>query len=146
MASEMAQSGFVNITNIDISPTVIAQMKERYKDDERLQWAEMSVCAMTFPDSHFDLIIDKGTTDAIMCGLDWEEVIVPAVSEIFRVLTNGGKFILVSFGPPSQRLPAIRKIRRNWCCRQVIHIPALEGGPAETRSYVYVFEKGGQNP
>jgi RAT1-interacting protein len=141
MAADMLQSGFSRIVNIDLSAIVISQMREKYQNEVKLEWYEMDVTKMSFPNNSFDLIIDKGTIDAILCRMDGEELVEKAVSEIFRVLANSGRFVFISFGSPSQRLPVIKKIRRNWTCKPVVVIPPEPGDPKETQTYIYVFEK-----
>ena len=59
----------------------------------------------------FDIAIDKGTMDALMCekGDVWEPSaklihdVKLEVDEVVRVLKPGGKFIYVSFGQPHFR-------------------------------------------
>ena len=55
---------FRDITNIDISEVVIDQMKEKHSDLP-MRWEVMDATNMTFPDETFDLVIDKGTFDAL---------------------------------------------------------------------------------
>ncbi len=71
----MYKDGYENITNIDISSTVIAQMKERYKDDFPnlkctlslfLLVDVMDARKLTYAPASFDMVVDKGTLDSIL--------------------------------------------------------------------------------
>ena len=71
----------------------------------------MDVKDLKFEDSSFDVAIDKGTMDALMCdrGDVWspdEELIktvAQEVDEVVRVLKVGGQFIYITFGQPHFR-------------------------------------------
>jgi ubiquinone/menaquinone biosynthesis C-methylase UbiE len=141
MSADMLKSGFQKVVSVDLSPIVISQMKEKYKSEQRLEWLEMDATKMAFENGIFDLIVDKGLLDAILCRIDGDELAEVAVSEIFRVLAEGGRFILISFGSPGQRLPVVRKVRRDWICNPVIVVPPAVGDPKETKTYIYVFVK-----
>lgn len=56
-----------------------------------------------FPDASYDVVIDKATLDAIMCGEGSTDKVVAALSEVQRVLKPGGTFISVTHGSPDQR-------------------------------------------
>jgi EEF1A lysine methyltransferase 4 len=56
----------------------------------------MNVCAMPFPDSHFDAVIDKGTLDSLLCGEGTTAATGRYASEISRILKPGGSFVVVS--------------------------------------------------
>ena len=43
-------------------------MIERYKDKPTLQWQQMNVTSLDFPDETFDVVIAKATFDAVLCG------------------------------------------------------------------------------
>jgi ubiquinone/menaquinone biosynthesis C-methylase UbiE len=63
----MFDEGFQNITNIDISPTIIKTMTDKYKDKgPTFKYLQMDVRAMDFADNSFDVVIDKATLDSIL--------------------------------------------------------------------------------
>jgi ubiquinone/menaquinone biosynthesis C-methylase UbiE len=69
LSFQMWQAGFKNMVNIDISPSVIQQMKKEFPD---LEWEVMDATKMTYKDSEFDAIIDKGTLDALISGKNYD--------------------------------------------------------------------------
>lgn len=93
LPAQLHGAGFRRITNIDISPAVIVKMEAR-SQGLGLVWRAMDATQMTFDDCCFDVAIDKGTLDAMMCG----DVAVASamVAEVWRTLVPGGIFILVS--------------------------------------------------
>lgn len=67
LSEEMFDEGFQNITNIDISSTVVKAMNEKYKDKPTtFKYLQMDARAMDFPDNSFDVIIDKATLDSVL--------------------------------------------------------------------------------
>lgn len=101
--------------NIDISKVVIEQNIERYKDKQGLQWKQMDVKALEFPDQSFDAVIAKATFDAILCGEGSTTAIAKMCSEVSRVLKPGGVFLIVSYGVPENRLNYLEKDNLyNW--------------------------------
>lgn len=100
LAEELHVDGYRNVTNVDISATVISQMAKRHSSLGQ-QFLQMDITKMTFPDESFDVAIDKGTFDALYSGS------LPAVSagvaEIKRVLKPTGVFICVTFGNEATR-------------------------------------------
>jgi len=68
LSEQMYTDGYFDITNIDFSGEVIKIMKERCKSMEQMKWLEMDVMNMNaFENEKFDVVIDKGTLDAILC-------------------------------------------------------------------------------
>ncbi|CAO3608709.1 unnamed protein product [Cunninghamella blakesleeana] len=114
---DMYKDGYKNITNIDYSETVINNMKERCKDMPEMKWIEMDIKDLKFDNESFDVIIDKGTMDALMCdkGDVWdpsEELIQEVkgeVDEVQRVLKVGGVFLYITFGQPHFRKPHLTR-------------------------------------
>ena len=69
LSQEMYDAGFKNIVNIDISSVVIKQMSELNKDRTKMVWQIGDVTDMPeFQDNSFDILIDKSTIDALLCG------------------------------------------------------------------------------
>ncbi|KAI6103090.1 S-adenosyl-L-methionine-dependent methyltransferase [Pisolithus croceorrhizus] len=111
-SEDMWDDGYKNIVNVDYSAVVIERMQARNsKTRHEMQWHEMDVRSLTFPDSAFDVAIDKGTMDAMMTSSSdvWnppEQVVndcVAEVSEVLRVLRATGSFIYITFGQPHFR-------------------------------------------
>ncbi len=60
---------FTKIVNTDISSVCIAQMAHRNAQlRQELEWVVMDCRKMDLPSDAFDLIIDKSTLDALLCG------------------------------------------------------------------------------
>jgi EEF1A lysine methyltransferase 4 len=117
LAEEMRNDEWYGeIVNVDFSPVVIEQMKKRYsqsgleaKDMEELGHTMKFICGditegLPFENESFDLIICKGTFDAILCGVGSIDI-KTVVAECARVLASGyGCFFVVSFSNPDCRV------------------------------------------
>ncbi|KAF9269069.1 S-adenosyl-L-methionine-dependent methyltransferase [Marasmius fiardii PR-910] len=113
LSEEMYEDNFKNIVNVDYSAVVIEQMQRRHNQERpEMQWHEMDVRELRFPDDSFDVVIDKGTMDAMMTakGDIWnppQQVVddcTREVQEAVRVLRKGsGLFIYLTFGQPHFR-------------------------------------------
>ncbi|XP_055919548.1 eEF1A lysine and N-terminal methyltransferase homolog [Eupeodes corollae] len=99
LSMDMYDSGFKDITNIDISPVAIKKMIEMNgKERSDMKFIQMDATAMSFEDESFSVVFDKGTLDALMT--DNSEQVRKTVgayfSEILRTLRNGGRYICIS--------------------------------------------------
>ena len=102
----MYEDGYQEITNIDISFTVIKQMIEKYKETiPNMTYKQMDVRQLQFQDGAFDCVIDKGTFDSVCCGDGAGPNAAQMLSEIHRVLKPNGVFICMSFGKDQLRMP-----------------------------------------
>jgi ubiquinone/menaquinone biosynthesis C-methylase UbiE len=63
----------------------------------------MDARKLEFQNERFDLIVDKGTIDSILCADDAEVSAAKAISEISRTLISGGVFIMISHAGPEHR-------------------------------------------
>ena len=133
MSSELQQKDVKMIVSIDVSKTVISQMAEKYKENKNLLWYEMDCTDMSFKDELFDVVLDKGTFDAIFCGDNSISNILSSLSEIWRVLKNNGFFIEISFGKPKDRLNCFKKSDENWKFFDPMVIM--------NNAYIYVLQK-----
>jgi len=85
-----------------------------------------------FANASFDVIIDKGTLDAILCGTDSMKHSTSMLAEMHRVLKPGGTFFIISYGEPKTRLIYLDKPRYNW----MVSHQMIEG-----KRYVYTMRK-----
>lgn len=90
--------GYGNILSIDILPECIEKMAEVYKNESRLQWDVYDINMIHdnsngYEGSTYDIIIDKGTFDAILV----EGSVVYMLGEIKRLLKTRGVYFLCSF-------------------------------------------------
>lgn len=69
---------------------------------------------LEFEDNSFDLIVDKGTLDAILCGDDSAINSALALKEMCRVLKSGGKLLIFTYGKPESRLCYLKKDDYDW--------------------------------
>ena len=114
LSEEMYDDGFVNITNIDISPSVVAAMSERSQHRTPMAYHVMSVMNMAeLQGDSFDAVIDKATLDSIMVG-DGAQFNEKILAEISRVLRPGGVYINVTFAQPANRNGLFDKQKYSW--------------------------------
>lgn len=103
LSEQMYDAGFHNIINVDIAPTIINLMKEHHDKKEKfMEWTVMDCTDMPFKDQSFDLVIDKGTVDAVICGDDLTPVLT-MLREMCRVTKISGHTMIVSNAAPQSR-------------------------------------------
>lgn len=135
MGVDMLNEGFNHIVNIDISNTVIEQMKKRYLEEKRCNWISMDCTQLEFKENTFDAVIEKGTIDALVCKKDQGSSIHKFLEESYRVLRDGGVFLSISFGKPSLRLNYYREVNLKWQVQDPIEIPKI----MIPNQYYYLF-------
>merc|ERR1719401_3174691 len=66
MSEKMYRSGFEDITNVDISQRLLDNLRSRLAAAmPRMRWLHMNASALRFEESSFDVVLDKGTLDAL---------------------------------------------------------------------------------
>ncbi|KAH8923113.1 S-adenosyl-L-methionine-dependent methyltransferase [Atractiella rhizophila] len=113
LSEEMYLDGYTNIDNIDFSEIVIENMKQRYSNQEwkGMRWIIADIRDLPFEKKSYDVVVDKGTMDALLCykGDIWNppqdvvENVEKEMAEVRRVLKDDGVFIYVSFAQPHFR-------------------------------------------
>jgi len=95
MSEKMYLDGFERIENIDVSEKVIAQMQEKYGNMfPKMKWKTMDASEMEYSNDSFDVVMDKGTFDAI----EGNTVLLHKVMrEAHRTLRAGGLLMSVTF-------------------------------------------------
>lgn len=85
MTQEMFHDGYLNLFSIDFSPVCCRLLVERYeKEGIPIETRCCDVRSMSFNDGSFDVVVDKGTLDCLLCS--GEEEGVRMLSEVSRVL------------------------------------------------------------
>ena len=70
---------------------------------------------MSFKDGSFDIVIDKGLIDAMICSDGAAQNVQSMLSEIYRVLSPSGVYICVSHGKTDQRKKYLKNLKKyNW--------------------------------
>jgi len=146
LPEKLYDDGYRSITNVDNSGVVIRQMIERNTHRSEMTWLEMDATHMTFGDSAFDIVIDKGLLDALYCMVidrnalsnryckdNSTRVIAAYLKEVVRVLAPGGTFVCISFGAPDKRLGFLEM--QQWTVN-FIEIPSQD--PSGKANYAYI--------
>jgi hypothetical protein len=55
------------------------------------------------PNEEFNVAIDKGTLDSILCGENAVPIGDKYIREVFRILSNNGVFICITYGDEEHR-------------------------------------------
>ncbi|WWD00496.1 hypothetical protein V866_007412 [Kwoniella sp. B9012] len=138
-------NGWESIVNIDYSKIVIDQMKDRHSVSRpKMKWLEMDILDLGFEDESFDMVVDKGTMDAMLTtkGDPWNpdekdiRTCTQEVTEAIRVLRKqpGSKFVYFTFGQPHFR-------KRYMENRPGFKLSHREIGPPEGFAYfMYILE------
>ena len=139
-SEKMYDEGFTHNYNIDICKNVIDFMRERNKDKKGLHFDVMDVCEMAYKNETFDLIIDKSTIDALLCGDHSFMIVAKMLKEISRVLKTGGYYVLISYGKPESRMIHLERDHLAFET-QIYTIKRQEEGEQEKIHYVYICKK-----
>jgi len=69
VCEDMYDEGYTQIWNMDISAVCIDHMRLRNQTRRpSMLWEVMDVRDLKYPDEFFDMILDKSTIDALLCG------------------------------------------------------------------------------
>lgn len=74
------------------------------KSRPELKWNVMDVRDMSYQNEFFDMIIDKSTIDAMLCGNYAYLNVAQMLKECQRVLKVGGTYMAISYGLPENRM------------------------------------------
>ncbi|XP_054240358.1 eEF1A lysine and N-terminal methyltransferase isoform X1 [Indicator indicator] len=134
-----------DIVNIDISDAVIRQMQERSGSKRpKMSYLVMDMFQMDFPDAEFQVVLDKGTLDAILTDEE-EATLVKAdkmFAEISRVLQVGGRYLCVSLAQAHVLKKAVEYFsQEGWVVR--VHQVASSGDKQQfvLPIFIYVMTK-----
>ncbi len=94
-----------NVTNIDFSENAIKIMEDRYKEQKvEMKYKKMNVTNMEeFTNESFNVVFDKALLDSVICGENALPIVDKMINEIYRVMVNGGFYIIISNGNEETR-------------------------------------------
>ena len=94
-----------NVTNIDFSENAIKIMEDRYKEQKvEMKYKKMNVTNMEeFTNESFNVVFDKALLDSVLCGENALPIVDKMINEIYRVMVNGGYYIIISNGNEETR-------------------------------------------
>lgn len=117
LSAHMWLDGLTNLVSVDYSEVVILKMKLLYDSQPDLA-ATFQVADCRYmddtPDGAYDVIVDKGTLDALLCGSDSHKHQLALLVELHRVLKPGGVFLLITYGQTTSRLPYLERPTYDW--------------------------------
>ncbi|CAB9508293.1 Thiopurine S-methyltransferase (TPMT) [Seminavis robusta] len=103
----------IHVTLLDNSPICIEQLKAQYRQSDHVACVCASATDMSssqsLVDSSFDSIVDKGLTDAFMCGEGWETSVQALLRESSQIVKTPATYLLVSY----KMTPAVQTIFQN---------------------------------
>ena len=150
LGEDLSEEGYEDITNIDFSQTVITLMEEKYRETfPRMVFRKMDALNMNdFQDGMFNIVIDKGTLDAVMCSDNYVINARKMISEVYRVLIPGGKYICVTYGDPEHRKKHFETQKWEKILTEKVNKPATSVKESKQQStddknihYVYILTK-----
>jgi 2-polyprenyl-3-methyl-5-hydroxy-6-metoxy-1,4-benzoquinol methylase len=138
LADEMHKDNFTCILNIDFSSVVIAQMQAKYPDQH---FEELDVLQMPYHEK-FDVVIDKGTLDSVLCGDNPSPNSFNMLCKVSESLKPGGTYIVISHTQPAQRLNYLAKDEFNWQVDvETLQRPVVAGEGESIVHFVYFCKK-----
>nr|XP_034978267.1 eEF1A lysine and N-terminal methyltransferase isoform X2 [Zootoca vivipara] len=148
LSEQLYDEGYQDITNVDISEVVIKQMQKRSAHlRPKMTYIVMDVLQMDFPDEHFQVVLDKGTLDALLP--DEEETTLSRAemmfAEISRVLQFGGRYLCVTLAQAHVSKMAVEYFSREGWMVRIHQVSGDKAGTSEGEFalpiFVYVMTK-----
>ncbi|KAH8400549.1 hypothetical protein KR222_006179 [Zaprionus bogoriensis] len=129
LSMDMYDTGFRNITNIDISPVAIKKMIEinaRKRPD--MNFIQMDATAMSFSDESFSVALDKGTLDALFVddNESTKAIVERYFSEILRTMRNGGRYVGISLLQEHIVNYLVEFLPQHNCMLRIVHCLDVE--------------------
>ncbi|XP_061681831.1 eEF1A lysine and N-terminal methyltransferase [Syngnathoides biaculeatus] len=118
LSEQLHDVGYKNLTNIDISETVVSHMNQR--NNERrpgLTFQQVDATQMPYEDACYQSALDKGTLDA-MASEEGGALASNMLTEVSRVLTIGGRYVCITLAQESViRLAVEHFVQLGWGVR-----------------------------
>ncbi|XP_017005386.2 eEF1A lysine and N-terminal methyltransferase homolog [Drosophila takahashii] len=129
LSMDMYDTGFREITNIDISPVAVKKMLElNAKTRPDMKFLQMDATAMTFPDESFSVALDKGTLDALFAddAPETRLIVENYFKEILRTMRNGGRYVGISLLQEHILNFLLEFLPKHNCMLRIVHCLGVE--------------------
>jgi len=111
LSQDVYADGYTNLQSSDISAAAIEKMSEQTAGTmPGARWFVDDVTAMNVPSQSVDVVLDKGTLDAVLIAPSPFVNAAKMLREVQRVLRVGGAYLLATHGrgdPDAWRLPLL---------------------------------------
>eukprot|EP00927_Polykrikos_kofoidii_P001191 TRINITY_DN10434_c0_g1_i1.p1 TRINITY_DN10434_c0_g1~~TRINITY_DN10434_c0_g1_i1.p1 ORF type:complete len:253 (+),score=57.35 TRINITY_DN10434_c0_g1_i1:93-851(+) len=136
VAEVMADTGFTDVTSVDVSPSVIEANKAKYEGNPALKFVVGDVFAMKdFKTNTFDAALDKGTWDAIA-----KKKSKDMLKEVRRVLKKSAVYLVLTFSKPENALDYLLDWRVNWKVEYFVKTPnPFHKGEGDSLTHFYLY-------
>ncbi|XP_008829506.1 EEF1A lysine methyltransferase 4 isoform X5 [Nannospalax galili] len=129
LSYELFLRGFPNVTSVDYSSVVVNAMQVCHAHVPSLRWETMDARALSFPSGSFDVVLEKGTLDALLAGepdpwtvsSEGVHAVDQVLSEVSRILVPGGRFISMTSAGPHFRTRHYAQSRYGWSLRHATY-------------------------
>ncbi len=99
------------IVLLDSSPTCLDQLMKLYGSDMKYVCGDAIKLERFFPEERFDIIVDKGLSDAIFCSEGWNGPLEKLYQGAANILHPGtGKYLLISYKLSSSTKEFLRQV------------------------------------
>jgi hypothetical protein len=100
---------------VDYSAPCVEHMRHRNASCRpELRFEVADARALSLAPAAYDLIIEKGLLDAMLCTPKAGEGVSAMMRAVAAGLAPGGAFVLISFGAPRDRLQWVQHAERGW--------------------------------
>ncbi|CAI9117653.1 OLC1v1019094C3 [Oldenlandia corymbosa var. corymbosa] len=141
LSEYLYDTGYRNITNIDFSKVVILDMlKRNVRLRPEMKWRVMDMTKMQFEKETFDVVLDKGGLDALMEPELGPKLGNEYLSEVKRVLKDGGKFLCLTLAESHVLGLLFPKFRCGWRLRLHV-IPPKSTAKPSLLTFMVIAEK-----
>jgi len=136
----LVREGYTSVTCFDRCARVIRTMQARHAK-LGIDWVVMDALRLDgLPSLCFDVILDKGLFDSVVCHERSSLVIQTFLREMHRVLRDHGLYLLVSRGKPATRIPHFAEAGMGWAIVDTVAMADPETDE-ENAFYLYIIQK-----
>eukprot|EP00877_Chromochloris_zofingiensis_P005606 jgi/Chrzof1/15046/Cz09g25050.t1 len=140
--SVMLECGYRGITCVDFSRPVLDHWRKRSNTDGRssLRFEQADIVeGLHYEHYSYNVVIDKGTVDCILCRDSGEVDACKALQNVYNELKHPGAFVMFSHSPPVIRLGLLQSCA--WDDVQVkVLVPADLEKSAKSNSSIILRE------